>query len=820
MPLNPDYILAPSPQGFFIDVQTGLPLSSGLVYCLSDVNRTQLKPVFMLAGSPPNYTYVELPNPIVLSAVGTYTDNNGNDIIPYWFCLDGLGNPELYYLVVQDMNGVPQFTRSAWPNFIEDVEPINNPSLQNFIPNGQFLNHYLLPANPLSAIPAGQVTQATTVIGGGGWVYERTPGSTAIDNISFQRFVPYTGNPTSSPRYAITIACTSPSGTDTFKRLGLRFIDVNKFASTTQQYTLSFTAQTNIPPSVELGISIVYNFGTSNSTAGVPTPSATVVTPITDVTISSGFAIYNVPFVFGTNPNAVIGSDDTDYVELAIVFNPTQVFNVTLTDFVLTTGNVVITSFPEQTNAQMLDESIAGWIPNPNPNGFDLHLAIRLSQTGFVYDHSEVGDVLAESVSNSYTNSISTITNRLLADGNQYYSQGYSPLGIPFSRLWTKYYNSTTGLPLYGTGSSFLTAYISSLTGAPGDQIRINCNSQGTPTSITDGSNPTGFTFATITPGLTYAASTSGVLNGYLDTAAGSGNVILYVKPGASSSTFTSQPGAGTSGFTMSTIRNITVTSAAVYRGISVFKIQPIAGTGLSGDYFTYTAGSGTSYYMWFTVDGSTPSDPAPGGTGVKVALLSTYQADEVGAIVASAISGYQISTVVCTAASIIPPSSWFKVFSITPSATNVGYYIWYNINGSLDPAPGGGLIGIKVTVASTATAIQVAAATQKAINSTYFATPNLQGLFLRGNDPNSVFDQEAFLRTGQVQTISGANVGTLETDELLSHLHTFPTSALVSGVAGTGGMLVLGSNTQSTTAVGGFESRPFNNSVQWVVKY
>src|SRR2546428_10063801 len=116
MALDPRYIPLYQLQSYFVDKTTGEPLSGGKVYFYSDVNRTVPKTVYELSSTTGTYTYVPLPNPVILSAWGTPVDNNGNDIVIYAFPFDSLGNSELYYVVVQDSLGRPQFTREAVPN--------------------------------------------------------------------------------------------------------------------------------------------------------------------------------------------------------------------------------------------------------------------------------------------------------------------------------------------------------------------------------------------------------------------------------------------------------------------------------------------------------------------------------------------------------------------------------------------------------------------------------------------------------------------------------------------------------------------------------
>lgn len=144
MALDPKYITAPSLQQYFVDKTSGAPLAGGKVFFYHDNDRAVPKDVFTLAGSQANYSYAPLPNPVILSSVGTIQDNNNNDLIPYYYPYDTEGKLDLYYIVVQNSAGVPQFTRQAWPNPDVGNTPTGEDLLINYIPNGQFLAHTAL----------------------------------------------------------------------------------------------------------------------------------------------------------------------------------------------------------------------------------------------------------------------------------------------------------------------------------------------------------------------------------------------------------------------------------------------------------------------------------------------------------------------------------------------------------------------------------------------------------------------------------------------------------------------------------------------------
>lgn len=144
---NSQYYTGSELEDYFVSRANGLPLTFGKVYFMQDGARTTPKSVFQIvqgAGTPPNYTYSALPNPMTLSATGTFVDASGNNIAVYYYPFDDMGNQQLYYVKVYDQYGNLQFTREAWP-FPANLEgggggtTGSSTALYNQITNGQFV---------------------------------------------------------------------------------------------------------------------------------------------------------------------------------------------------------------------------------------------------------------------------------------------------------------------------------------------------------------------------------------------------------------------------------------------------------------------------------------------------------------------------------------------------------------------------------------------------------------------------------------------------------------------------------------------------------
>ncbi|MBP6354058.1 MAG: hypothetical protein KA318_00010 [Nitrosomonas sp.] len=164
--------LAYIPEGglteYFVDKDTGEPLAAGIVKFWIDSNRVVSKDVYQITGAEPNYTFTSLGATLVLSSVGTFEDNLGNPVIPYYYPYDSNGDVELYYVTVESSGNIAQFTRSAWPHVDStSVNPDVADELvahNNLISNGTFVDvlfpeaYYPTPTSHIYTVTGSQVT--------------------------------------------------------------------------------------------------------------------------------------------------------------------------------------------------------------------------------------------------------------------------------------------------------------------------------------------------------------------------------------------------------------------------------------------------------------------------------------------------------------------------------------------------------------------------------------------------------------------------------------------------------------------------------------
>lgn len=138
MAIDSHYIPAFSIEDVILDKDTGAPLSGGLVYFEQDNQRGILKPVYQITGTSPNYSYTQLPNPMVLSSIGTFQDSLDNPVIPYFYPYDDNLDPEYYYIRVTSSEGVFQFAREAQPYLGNPDDNSIGTAYDNEISNPQF----------------------------------------------------------------------------------------------------------------------------------------------------------------------------------------------------------------------------------------------------------------------------------------------------------------------------------------------------------------------------------------------------------------------------------------------------------------------------------------------------------------------------------------------------------------------------------------------------------------------------------------------------------------------------------------------------------
>lgn len=819
--LNPKFIVSPSLQDYLIDKDTGFPLSGGVLNFWSDVNRTMRKNVFTLTGSPPGYTYTILPNPLTLSSTGTPVDGSGNNVALYYYPYEGTPSEnsnviEQYYITWTSAVpfSVAQAIRQAWPNFTSQAGGAGV-DFVNYIPDGQFLIHTNILAT--DTIVEGEITTPITQLSQGGWTFERPSGSTATDLVTFSRY-PNVGDsstdiPSENPRYAVQINCQTP-GSDAFKDLRIKFNDVNKFCSDTQQFTFSFSAQTVLSSDVVVSLIIIKNFGTGGD--------STLEIPVSTFTITSDYSLFQRAIIFQSNAGFNIGPNDDDFIQLALRF-PNQGFKAAFTDFILTDGAVTITGFPPTTNSDFMTRTVSGWLDIPNHDGSSLYLYPMLTPQGMKFDDSLIGTVFAQTRDD-------IPVGYLEMDDKQYITSNTSSDGVPYSRLGNKWFNQTTLLPKF-SGKDFATQYKSSINNAVGF---LHNNTAGSVSATADGSTATGFTFTTI-----HSGDTEILMNTYWSSRNTEGPIYIILETQFPGTPTAAQDVTIGSPFVANSYRNGTdvetdddrLDSGSIqYSYVRMADASVLlAAAADPGKYWTFSTIDGTpitpvvaDYYVWYSHNGE-QIDPAPvGRTGIEVKLDTADTTSMCAQKTVWALDQVEVTKILYKAASTIPQNAFFT-FSTrvrSPSASK-NYYVWYSKDGvtGTDPAPGGTGINVPITTGDTDDGINLI--TQAYINKYAFGVPDTRGFFLRGVDSTFSVDQSIRFSSSD-GTFTGAT-GTFEFDDVLDHIHAQGTEEYMAGAMQSiaySSTANSGTPNANTFTTGIYEGRPKNFAVKWLVKY
>lgn len=495
MALDPRFIVTSDLESYFVDKDSGAPLAGGTVEFFRQNNQSIRKAVYQISvNSPGVYTYTALPNPCILSDVGTFQDALGNNIVPYYFPFDGTpdstnGTQDLYFIRVYSSGGILQFTRNGWPNSAANSSSSSSLDVTNFIPNGQFLAHNNIVSAtepPVESVTQGIITVNSQLIAQGGWSFRLNSTSTSTFSNNFQAIVgPITGL-NDTPQYLFNMICTAYSAATTqVADLTISWPDVNKFSSPSadQDYTLTFAHESGDSGSYSFDIYAIYNFGTGGS------PSSPIQTLIGSFTTTTAWT-YKVVNISGFTQNAgILGSNNDSSISLAIRCK--SVSNAKFTDFSLLIGSFDLsstTSFPVQTNANMFSQAVAGTMPTPDPDGQDLLLPMILTAKGVKFDHSQVGTIVAKL-------SLVASDTEILMNGAPFLFSAFSPAGVPYSRLGNYLIanSQVTNTPMFGTGPTFATLF--AVVGQP-THFYLEINTPGASTTAAVGTS--GFSVAII----------------------------------------------------------------------------------------------------------------------------------------------------------------------------------------------------------------------------------------------------------------------------------------------------------------------------------
>jgi hypothetical protein len=352
MPLSDLYFTTQDLDSYFVNRDTGLPLANGILTFYQDNARTVLQPVYTLTGAPPynSNSYVALPNPIILSAVGTVQDAGGDNVPIYYYPYNPItGDLSLYYVVCTDQYGNEQFTREAWPNITSENTPTQLP-LQSA---SSFLTGWDFPLNSSQFGSSGTVYPMSTVTQSQSYIMDQTIAEAATTNVSWASDpitggLSFTTSATSDAFYILQYL----SGDEVKKMIGIT-MSVNVFGyvfgaalPVTMQIYLFRAPSTSTIPTLPATIGSVASNGTFSLTAtgwdsiprgGLPVPNVTLSQVLTNTDINNSSNNYGFNGYQITNS---IDIDNTNLFAMVVTFSYSGSTVITVNSVSLVPGDV------------------------------------------------------------------------------------------------------------------------------------------------------------------------------------------------------------------------------------------------------------------------------------------------------------------------------------------------------------------------------------------------------------------------------------------------------------------------------------------------
>lgn len=317
MPINTDLLIAAAIlQDSFVD-KDGTPMSGGTVTCYQENSRTTLKNWYYQSGTPGNYTYIKLPNPLTLSAAGTICDVNGVDTIPFFYPYSELNDAvvQTYYITIVNHAMTNQITRANFP-FLPPSG--NNPSnavnsLDNYIINNEFWRNIgtLSLTNTLQAVVAPSqhdgfvypdITFIKNIVGG-------------TDTVTFTKF-PLTTTPILTgditPEYYLNHTCSNTPTGETQKAY---YFPISLHVNTLASVPFTATIQAQNVGGTSVGQNTINLYILQYTGTGTVSPAPFLVGSITLIT---GWKKYEFTSAFPPTAGLTLGNGADDALYLLV----------------------------------------------------------------------------------------------------------------------------------------------------------------------------------------------------------------------------------------------------------------------------------------------------------------------------------------------------------------------------------------------------------------------------------------------------------------------------------------------------------------------
>lgn len=403
---DPNFIACFPLQEYFVNKDTGAALSAGVVYFWADQAFTVPKNVYKQTYLPDSdtYTYTNLGAILTLTSVGTFADDDGNDIIPFLFPYEGTpeepGEVELYFIEVYSSGAVLQFTRDGWPpNLNAGTNPIDTfEGTSNLLNNPQFVN-ILFDVDPTSSDYAFSVTgtDTLTLIAPDWYIVTTGTGTVTIKQVALDLVVEETPAPDenpasfpSNPPYALDINSTGVTAIALRQRLlGSPRLLFGEFLNGT------FIAR-------GVGANPIVNVGMTYQTTGGTEQTIIATSP----TVETGL------FTYFNNTIEIPAESTTDaptgYVDIDITLNPLEHVQITSAQIIGVQNANSSAPFLQQSVAQQenglfhyynpqlqfkpIPSLLTGWDFPLNPAQFSVGATQTISQDATIGEGAYVWD--------------------------------------------------------------------------------------------------------------------------------------------------------------------------------------------------------------------------------------------------------------------------------------------------------------------------------------------------------------------------------------------------------------------------------------------
>jgi len=355
-------VAAPMLQDFLID-KDGTPMSSGTVTCYHDNSRTTLKNWYYQSGTPGNYTYITLPNPLTLSAAGTICDINGVDTIPFYYpwseTNENIADP--YYITIVNFAQTNQITRANFPfEGSSGSSPVTTGiSFNNLVTNNGFWRNiqpnitntspsftsFTYSSSNMTQLPYGPTLYGITVAPSQHDGFRMPDIQFLKNNFSATDIVTFTPFPLSlsqpvnngiAPEYYINHQCQSPGGSAETQKCYQFPISLHVNTLSNVPFTFSIQAQSGGSGTNTIKVFILQDTGTGGTAVPVGAPLLTI-------TPNNSWQTYTVSSVFPTTSGLILGTgaDDGLYLQVQMPLNAACNINFTKPSIYLTQNQVI-----------------------------------------------------------------------------------------------------------------------------------------------------------------------------------------------------------------------------------------------------------------------------------------------------------------------------------------------------------------------------------------------------------------------------------------------------------------------------------------------